>query len=74
MDVGLHKLISDRLDQLKGRGEVTDYLVAWRGPSGQLSPNVTIWHRDAASEKLQMQIRWLIGDLVSESEIQVLYE
>jgi hypothetical protein len=43
MDTALHTLISERLDDLKRRGLVSDYLVAWRGLAGQLEPRIAVW-------------------------------
>jgi hypothetical protein len=73
MDTALHELISQRLEDLKVRGAITDYFVAWRGPSGRLNPNVTIW--SAASdvqEQLMSEVQWLLGELVPSSEITVI--
>ena len=72
MDIGLHELISQRLEDLKVSGAITEYLVAWRGPSGRLKPNVTIW--SAAStfqEQLASEVQWLLGELVPSSEITI---
>jgi hypothetical protein len=73
MDTGMHELISQRLEDLKVRGEISEYLVAWRGPSGRLSPNVTVWSPASTfQEQLASEVQWLLGELVPSSEITII--
>jgi hypothetical protein len=72
MDVEIQRLISDRLETLKSRGWVSEYLIAWRGHGGRLEPNVTVWARVAPHEALEVELKWLVGDLVRSSDLTVL--
>jgi len=74
MDTGVHELICERLESLKLRGAISDYFVAWRGPSGRLDPNVTIWSTSDDGEQLESELRWLLGELVLPSEFTVIAE
>jgi hypothetical protein len=74
MDTGVHDLICERLETLKNRGAISDYFVAWRGPSGRLDPNVTIWSTSADGGQLDSELRWLLGELVPPSEFTVITE
>ena len=65
MDYEIHKLISRRLDQLKDRGWVSEYLISWKGHSGRLDPNVAVWMAGNCTEDdLADELRWLVRDLV----------
>ena len=65
MNVGIQQLIADRLDQLKDKGFLSEYLISWKGQAGRLDPNVTVWATGNASQVvLNEELRWLIGDLV----------
>ena len=73
MNTVVHELISSRLDELKQRGLLAEYFVAWRGSSGDLRPNVTAWCiSDVKPQELECEVLWLLGDLVPSSEIEVL--
>ena len=72
MDLETHNAISGRLEASKSAGWLSEYLVAWHGPSGQLAPNVTVWrrpHRSNAAVKAHVS-RSLSG-LVSAASIVV---
>ena len=74
MDAGVQELISERLDSLKGRGAITDYLIAWRGPSGRLSPNVTVWSGSGADmgQQLEAELQWMLAEIVPAHDITVI--
>lgn len=50
MDLTKHNAIAGKLEEGKSAGWLSDYLVAWRGPSGDLAPNVTVWRTLQHSE------------------------
>jgi hypothetical protein len=72
MDVEIQRLISERLEGLKNRGLVSEYLIAWRGQAGRLEPNVTVWARMAEHQSLEIELKWLVGDLVHSSDLTLL--
>jgi hypothetical protein len=41
MDLDMHQAIAGKLEAGKLAGWLSDYLVAWHGPSDQLQPEVT---------------------------------
>jgi hypothetical protein len=43
MDLERHEAIAGKLEAGKVAGWLSDYLVAWHGPSGRLEPEVTVW-------------------------------
>ena len=43
MDPSLLEAIAGRLEAGKTAGWLSDYLVAWHGPSENLAPEVTVW-------------------------------
>ena len=72
MDIAIHQLISDRLDQLKDRGWVSEYLVSWNGAAGRLVPKIAVWSAgNCDEENLAGELRWLVGDLVSSSDLTI---
>jgi len=73
MDPGIQELISTRLDGLKQRSVISEFLVAWHGPSGRLVPNVTVWNNGiVGDQELTDEIGWLLAELVSMSDITVI--
>ena len=73
MDVGIHQLISSRLDQLQAKGQISEYLVAWKGEAGRHEPNVTVWlAENSCGSALAADLRWLIGDLVKSANLKVI--
>jgi hypothetical protein len=72
MDLRRHELISERLDGLKTRGIVSEYLVAWRGHSGHLEPNVTVWNNDVLSDQqLTKELESLLAEMVCPAAVTV---
>lgn len=51
MDLTKHEAIAGKLEEGKLAGWLSDYLVAWRGPSGELAPNVTVWRTAQRSDE-----------------------
>jgi hypothetical protein len=43
MDFAMHEAIAGKLEAGKTAGWLSDYLVAWHGPSDGLVPAVTVW-------------------------------
>ena len=43
MDLDMHQAIAGKLEAGKLAGWLSEYLVAWHGPSDQLEPEVTVW-------------------------------
>jgi len=43
MDLAKHEAIAGKLEAGKIAGWLSEYLVAWHGPSGRLEPEVTVW-------------------------------
>lgn len=50
MDLRIHKAIAQKLEEGLSGGWLSDYLVAWHGPSGSLAPNVTVWCADGRTD------------------------
>jgi hypothetical protein len=61
MDLDMHLAIAGRLEAGKLAGWLSDYLVAWHGPSDQLEPEVTIWQ---SSDRTDDTIRTYLGGLL----------
>ena len=43
MNRDVHQAIARKLESGKIAGWLSEYLVAWHGPRGQLEPEVTVW-------------------------------
>jgi hypothetical protein len=72
MDLGIHTAIAGMLEASKSGGWLSDYLVAWHGPSGQLSPNVTVWHAaDRTADEVKSYIAELLAGFVPQHDITV---
>jgi hypothetical protein len=72
MDVQLHNRISERLEKLKASGSLSEYLIAWSGPSGALVPDVTVWRCKCQEAQLRQSLVESIGNLVPHSKIVIL--
>ena len=64
MDLEKHEAIAGRLEAGKIAGWLSDYLVAWHGPSDSLVPEVTVWRGDCNDETVMARVRGLLRDLV----------
>jgi hypothetical protein len=70
MDLRAHNTIAGKLEEGKTRGWLSDYLVAWHGPSGHLSPNVTVWGAACRSEdELKVYLAGLLTGIVPTDSI-----
>jgi hypothetical protein len=72
MDIRVHKRISERLEKLKATGSLSEYLIAWSGPSGALVPDVTVWRQNCQEAQLRRSLVESIGSLVPQSKIVIL--
>ena len=72
MDVPTHNYILERLEALKNSGFLSEYLIAWSGPSGKLVPDVTVWPGQCQETHLRERLVDLIGKFVPHSRIVVL--
>ena len=65
MDLDMHLAIADKLEAGKLAGWLSEYLVAWHGPSGQLEPEVTVWRAsDENDDTIKAYLSGLLSDLV----------
>lgn len=65
MDLDLHRAIAGKLEAGKHAGWLSDYLVAWHGPSGGLEPEVTVWRSsDQNDDTIKAYLSGLLSDLV----------
>lgn len=65
MDLEAHEAIAGKLEAGKSAGWLSEYLVAWHGPSGRLEPEVTVWRGpDCNDETVMARLRGLLRDLV----------
>ena len=65
MDLDMHQAIAGKLEAGKLAGWLSDYLVAWHGPSGQLEPEVTVWRAaDQNDDTIKAYLSGLLSDLV----------
>lgn len=72
MDLSTHNEISGRLEQGRLGGWLSDYLVAWHGPSGRLAPNVTVWRADGRTEdEVRTYLVGLLTGIVPAGDIVV---
>lgn len=72
MNLDVHHAIADRLESGKLAGWLSDYLVAWHGPSDSLSPNVTVWSVEGRNEDaVRVHVRGLLGGLVPDRDIVI---
>ena len=72
MNFDVHHAIADRLEAGKLAGWLSEYLVAWHGPSDSLLPNVTVWGAaDQNEAAVRAHVRNLLGGLVPEQDIVI---
>ena len=72
MNLKMHQAIAGKLEAGKSAGWLSEYLVAWHGPSGQLEPEVTVWRScDQNDETVKAYLSGLLGDLVPARDIVI---
>jgi hypothetical protein len=72
MDIDLHQAIAGRLEAGKLAGWLSDYLVAWHGPSENLAPGVTVWRSaDRNDDTVRAYLAGTLGDLVPKGGIVI---
>jgi len=72
MDLDMHLAIAGKLEAGKLAGWLSDYLVAWHGPSGQLEPEVTVWRAsDQNDDTIKAYLSNLLSDLVPAGGIVI---
>jgi len=72
MDPNLHQAIAGKLEAGKTAGWLSDYLVAWHGPRGNLAPEVTVWRSaDWNDDTVRAYLAGMLSDLVPESGIVI---
>jgi hypothetical protein len=62
MDLDMYQAIAGKLEAGKLAGWLSEYLVAWHGPSDQLQPEVTIWR---SPDRDDDNVRAYLGSLLS---------
>jgi len=72
MDLQRHEAIAGRLEAGKIAGWLSDYLVAWHGPSDRLEPEVTVWRSPGRKrDTLLAYLRGHLTDLVPARAIVI---
>ena len=72
MDLDMHQAIAGKLEAGKLAGWLSEYLVAWHGPSGQLEPEVTVWRAsDQNDDTIKANLSNLLSDLVPAGGIVI---
>jgi len=72
MNVDMHQAIAGKLEVGKTAGWLSEYLVAWHGPSENLAPEVTVWRSaDWNDDTVKAYLAGLLGDLVPENGIVI---
>ena len=65
MDLDLHQAIAGKLEAGKLAGWLSEYLVAWHGPTDQLQPEVTVWRSpDQTDDTIRAYLSSLLRGLV----------
>ena len=65
MDLAMHEAIAGKLEAGKTAGWLSDYLVAWHGPSDGLVPAVTVWRSPGwNSDTVMAYLRGVLCGLV----------
>ncbi len=65
MNLDMHQAIAGKLEAGKLAGWLSEYLVAWHGPSDGLEPEVTVWRSpDQNDETIKAYLSGLLSDLV----------
>lgn len=62
VDLLRHEMISGKLEEGMVGGWLSDYLVAWHGPSGSLAPNVTAW---CAAERTPAEVEHYLASVLA---------
>jgi hypothetical protein len=72
MDLDMHQAIAGKLEAGKLAGWLSEYLVAWHGPSDRLQPEVTVWPSpDRTDETVKAYLGKLLADLVPARGITI---
>ncbi len=72
MNANLHEAIAGKLEAGKTAGWLSEYLVSWHGPRGNLAPEVTIWRSaDWNDDTVKAYLAGMLSDLVPESGIVI---
>ena len=72
MDLSLHNAIASVLEAGKSGGWLSEYLVAWHGPSGELAPNVTVWPTgERTGAEVKTYLTRLLTGIVPANSIMV---
>jgi hypothetical protein len=72
MDLDMHQAIARKLEAGKLAGWLSDYLVAWHGPSDGLMPEVTVWRSpNWTTDTVKSYLKGLLGGLVPERGIVI---
>jgi hypothetical protein len=72
MPFQVYQAIAERLEQIKLRGDASDYLVRWVGTENQLTPRVTIWNSDESPAPLREALAELLSGFVAPEQIEIL--
>jgi hypothetical protein len=64
MDLDMHQAIAGKLEAGKLAGWLSEYMVAWHGPSDQLQPEVTIWRSPGRNDDIRAHLGCLLNGLV----------
>jgi hypothetical protein len=64
MDLDMHQAIAGKLEAGKLAGWLSEYLVAWHGPSDHLQPEVTIWRSPDRNDDIRVYVGGLLKGLV----------
>jgi hypothetical protein len=68
----MHQAIAGKLEAGKLAGWLSEYLVAWHGPSGQLEPEVTVWRAsDQNDDTIKAYLSTLLSELVPAGGIVI---
>lgn len=72
MDLDMHQAIAGKLEAGKTAGWLSEYMVAWHGPSEHLAPEVTVWRApDQNDAAVKVFLSGLLLDLVHERDIVI---
>lgn len=72
MDLNLLNAIAGKLEAGKTAGWLSEYLVAWHGPSERLAPAVTVWRSpDRNDDTVKAYLARMLSGLVPESGIVI---
>ena len=72
MDVHALDAITGKLEASKAAGWLSEYLVAWHGTSGTLTPDVTVWRApDLSDEAVVTYLGRTLTGLVAAGNIAV---